>query len=253
MDGLKPVPFKAATFRVGRDDGCCEFGVAGESRVGGCRAEDRRGIAPREGRVGGCRAKDRRGIAPGESRIGVAGGFGSLEGHEAVALAGDDELGVVDEAHAVLGGEALGSGADEVDVGRFFEDEAGGLDGVAEALDAGDSSGAEVGSVHKEGVELNAAVAGEEGATAGVEGVVVFHDGDGGFYGIDGGATAGESGPAGGEGGGDASFVGGYGVVGHGPGSAVDEKDGLRLGGVDGGAHTSPVYGRGMGEEGFER
>ena len=52
----------------------------------------------------------------------------------------------------LLGGEALGSGADEVDVGGFFEDEAGGLDGVAEALDAGYAAGAEVGSVHHEGV-----------------------------------------------------------------------------------------------------
>jgi hypothetical protein len=166
----------------------------------------------------------------GEGGVGFTGGFGSLEGHEAFAFAGNDEFGVVDEAHAVLGGEALGSGAHEIDVGGFFEDEAGGLDGVAEALDAGDSSGAEVGTAHEEGIELDAAVAGEKGAAAGVEGVVVFHEGDGGFDGIDGGAAAGESGPAGGEGGGDASFVGGYSVVGHGPGSTVDEEDGLRLG-----------------------
>ena len=159
----------------------------------------------------------------------MAGGFGSLEGHEAFAFAGDDELGVVDQAHAVLGGEALGSGADEVDVGGLLEDEAGGLDGVAEALDAGDAAGAEVGSVHEEGVELDAAVAGEEGAAAGVEGVVVFHDGDGGLDGIDGGASAGESGPTGGEGGGDAALVGGDGVVGHRPRSAVDEENGLGL------------------------
>ena len=122
-----------------------------------------------------------------------AGGFGALEGHEALALAGDDELGVVDEAHAVLGGEALGASADEVDVRGFVEDEAGGLDGVAQALDAGDAAGAEVGAVHEQGVELDAAVAGEEGAAAGVEGVVVFHDGDGGFDGVDGGAAAREA------------------------------------------------------------
>ncbi len=121
----------------------------------------------------------------------MAGGFGALEVHEALALAGDDEFGVVDQAHAVLGGEALGTGADEVDVGRFFEDEACGLNGVAEAFDAGDAAGAEVGTVHEEGVELDAAVAGEEGAAAGVEGVVVFHDGDGGLDGVDGGAAAG--------------------------------------------------------------
>ena len=127
----------------------------------------------------------------------------------------------------MLSGEAFGAGAYEVDVGGFFEDEAGGLDGVAEALDAGYAAGAEVGAVHEEGVELDATIAGEEGASAGIEGVVVFHDRDGGFYGIDGGATAGERGPPGCEGGGYAAFVCGYGVVGHGPGSAVDEENWL--------------------------
>ena len=127
-------------------------------------------------------------------------------------------------------GETLRSGADEVDVGALVEDEAGGLDGVLEALDAGDAAGAEVFAVHQQGVELDAAVAGEEGAAAGVEGVVVFHDGDGGFDGVDGGAAALERGPAGGEGVGDAALVGGDGVVGHGPGAAVDEEDGLWFG-----------------------
>ena len=160
----------------------------------------------------------------------MACGFGALVGHEAVALAGDDEFGVFDERHAVLGGEALCAGADEVDVRGLLKDEAGGLDGVAEVLDAGDAAGAEVGTVHKQGVELDATVAGEEGAAAGVEGVVVFHDGDGGLYGVDGGATAGESRPAGVEGSGDATLVGCDSVVGHGPGTAVDEEDGLHVG-----------------------
>ena len=199
------------------------FGVEG-SLFGGAINSKYRGLstALRFGRDDGVGGGTR------ESGVRVAGGFGLLEGHEAVALAGDNELGVVDEAHAVLGGEAFGAGADEVDVGGFFEDEAGGLDGVAKALDAGYATGAEVGAVHEEGVELDAAIAGEEGAAAGVEGVVVFHDGDGGLYRIDGRATAGEGGPAGGEGGGDASLVGGDGVVGHGPGAAMDEEDGLR-------------------------
>ena len=129
----------------------------------------------------------------------------------------------------MLGCEVLCTGADEVDVGGLLEDQARGLDGIAEALDAGDAAGAQVGAVHEEGVELDTAVAGEEGAAAGVEGVVVFHDGDGGLDGVDRGAAAGESGPTGSEGGGDSAFVGGYGIVGHGPGSAVDEEDRLRL------------------------
>jgi hypothetical protein len=89
----------------------------------------------------------------------------------------------------VAGGEGFRARSDEVDVGAFVEDEAGGLDGVAEAFDAGYAAGAEGGSVHEEGVELDAAFGGEEAAAAGVEGGVVFEDGDGGFDGVGGGAS----------------------------------------------------------------
>jgi hypothetical protein len=199
-------------------EGVGEFGFEGGLRFTGVRGNPRLRCETWGTRIRG---------GSGEGGVGVAGGFGALEGHEAVALAGDDEVGVFDEAHAVLGGEALGARADKVDVGRLLEDEASGLDGVAEVLDAGDAAGAEVGAVHEEGVELDAAVAGEEGAAAGVKGVVVFHAGDGGLDGVDSGAAAGESGPAGGEGCGDAALVGGDGVVRHGPCAAMDEEDGF--------------------------
>ena len=144
---------------------------------------------------------------------------------EADDFAVEDEFGVVDEGHAVGLGEGFGAGAYEVDVWAFVEDEAGGLDGIAEVFDAGYAAGAEGGSVHEEGVELDAAVSGEEGAAAGVEGGVVFEDGDGGFYGVGGGASTGEDGVAGGEGVGNAALV----VCGHfrgdGPGTAVDQED----------------------------
>jgi hypothetical protein len=163
----------------------------------------------------------------GEGGVRVAGGFGVLEVDESLALAGDDEFGVVDEGHAVLAGEALGACGGEVDVVGALEDEAGGLDWVAEALDGGDAAGREVGAAHEEGITLDAAVVGEEGATAGVEDVVIFHDGDGGLDGVDGGAAAMERGPAGGERIADAALMGFDGVVGDGPGAAVDEEGGL--------------------------
>ena len=162
-----------------------------------------------------------------EGGVRVSGELGLLEAHQAVALARNDELGVVDEAHAVLRREALGAGADEVDVRRFVEHEPRGLDRVAQALDAGDAAGAQRAAVHHQRVELHAAVAGEEGTAAGVEGVVVLHDGDGGLDGIQCGAVLREHSPTGGERVGDAALVGCDGVVGHGPGAAVDEKNGL--------------------------
>jgi hypothetical protein len=110
----------------------------------------------------------------------------------------------------------------EVNVGALVEDEASGLDGVAKVFDAGYATGAEGGSVHEEGVELDFAFGGEEAAAAGVEGGVVFEDGHGGFYGVGGGATFAEDLVTGFEGAGDAALV----VFGHfgrdGPGAAVD-------------------------------
>ncbi len=129
----------------------------------------------------------------------------------------------------MLAGEALGAGADEVDMRRLLEDESGGADGVAKTLHAGDAAGAESRAVHEESVELDAAVAGEKGAATGVEGVVVFHGHDGGLDGLDGGRSALKKAPAGAQGFPDAALVGGDGRIGHGPGPAVKEQNRLRL------------------------
>jgi hypothetical protein len=158
---------------------------------------------------------------------------------EALTLAVEDQFGVVDEGHAVGVGELLGAGADEVDVRAFFEDQAGGLNGVAEALDTGHAASLHAAAVHEEGVELDAAVGGEKAAAAGVEGGVVFEDGDGGFDGIEGRAAAREDGIAGFKGVADTGFVSGSGVGGDGPCAAVDEESGS----VDGGK-SSPEYRR---------
>ena len=120
------------------------------------------------------------------------------------------------------GGELLGTGTDEVDMRALFEDETGGLDGVAEALDTGYAAGFHAASIHEQGVELHSTVSGEEAAAAGVEGGVVFKDGDGGFNGVDGGAAEGEDLVAGFKSVADTGLVG-RGCVGRdGPGSAVD-------------------------------
>ena len=103
-------------------------------------------------------------------------------------------------------------------------------------FDAGYAAGAEGGSVHEEGVELNAAGRGEEAASAGVEGGVVFEDGNGGFYGVGGGATFAEDLVADFKGVGYSALM----VFGHfgrdGPGAAVDEE-----GGADGGGDSGRV------------
>jgi len=131
----------------------------------------------------------------------------------------------------VGGGEALRAFTDEVDMGALFEDEAGGLDGIAEALDAGNAAGLHAATIHEEGIELDAAVGGEKAAAAGIEGGVIFKDGNGGLNGIQGGATAGEDCIASFEGLADAGLVGLGSVVWDGPCAAMDEEEGVANGG----------------------
>jgi hypothetical protein len=186
-------------------------------------------------------------LRAGEGFVGEAGALSMLGSGKPGAFAGNDEFGVVAKGHAVGLGEGFGTGADEVDVRTFFKHEAGGLDGIVEALDAGDTAGAEGVTLHDEGVELDATVAGEEAAAAGVEGDVLFHDGDGGLDGGDSGAGLREYFVTGRERIMDAALVGGDHVIGNGPGSAMDEKDGLggRSGGHRGTGYCSGRVGGG--------
>jgi hypothetical protein len=145
---------------------------------------------------------------------------------EALAFAVENQFGVVDEGHAVGLGEVLRAVAYEIDVRTFFQDQTGGLNGVAESLDAGHAASLHAPAVHEEGIELDAAVGGEKAAAAGVEGGVVFKDGDSGFDGIEGGCAAGKDCVAGFKGFADSGQVGGRGVGGDGPCATVNEESG---------------------------
>ena len=123
----------------------------------------------------------------GKGEVGESGALIRLSQGEALAFAVEDKLGVVDKWHAVGGGEFFGALANEVDVRAPVEHQARGLNGIAQALDAGDSAGAHRASIHEESIKLDAPVAGEKAAAPGVEGGVVFEFGDGGFDGVGGG------------------------------------------------------------------
>jgi hypothetical protein len=111
-------------------------------------------------------------------------------------------------------------------VGRFFEDGAGGLNGIFDAAKAGDRAAFESGGVHDDGVAFDETVEIEVGAEAGVEDGIIFEDGDGGFDGVEGVAAIGENGPAGVNGAETARLAGVDGVVGDVPGTTVDDERG---------------------------
>jgi hypothetical protein len=165
-----------------------------------------------------------------EGGVGESGSEAGLGLFETGALAVKDEFAVVDESHAVAGGESFCTLADEIDVRTLVEYEAGSLDGIAKALDAGDAAGAKGSAVHEEGVKLDPAIGGEEAAAAGVKGGVVFEDGYSSFNCVRGRASPAEDGVTGFE----CALYAAQVVVGHfgrdGPGSAVDEE--RRFGGT---------------------
>jgi hypothetical protein len=120
----------------------------------------------------------------------------------------------------------LGASADEIDVRTFFEDEAGGLNGVAKMLDTGHAASFHTAAVHEKSVELDPSVGGKKAATSGVEGGVVFEDGDGGFDSIESRSALRKNGIAGFKRVADTDLVGGCRVGWDGPCAAVNEKSG---------------------------
>jgi hypothetical protein len=105
---------------------------------------------------------------------------------QALNLARNDQIFVAAEVDAMLCGKALCAFADEVNVWTVRKNSSRGANGIANALDAPDSTGAQARAIHDEGIHLHAAFAIEEAAAARVEGLVVFHDDDCFFDGIEG-------------------------------------------------------------------
>ena len=166
-------------------------------------------------------------LVTGKGGVGEAGGVARFGIGETDALAVENQLGVVDEGHAVGVGELLGAGSDEVDVGAFLENEARGVNGIAQVLDASDAAGFHATAVHEESVELHAAVGGEKASATSVKGRVIFEDGNCCFDRVECGAATGENFVAGDEGVSHACLVGGCRIRRNSPGSAMDEEGGV--------------------------
>ncbi len=142
----------------------------------------------------------------------------------------EHQFGVIDQRHALLGGEVLRIAADEVDMRALLEHETRGMDGIAQPLDAGHAAGAHGArhaAIHQQRVELDFAVARKKGAPAGIEGLVVLKHSDRGLDCIDRGGAALQQRIAGEQCAADAEGVGFDGVIGDGPRAAMNEKDRL--------------------------
>ena len=90
----------------------------------------------------------------------------------AARLGGEVER--LDHLQPALAREVLGAGAGQQHVGAVLHHRARGAHRAADAADAGDGAGAQLGAVHHGGVELVRLGAGEDGAVAGVEQRAVF-------------------------------------------------------------------------------
>ncbi len=101
------------------------------------------------------------------------------------AFAGSDEVFGIAEGDTVFFGEALGAFGDQHHVRADFVEFAREANGIADALDGGNGSGAERGAVHNDGVALDSAVEIEMRAVTSVENGIVFEDHDGGLDGVE--------------------------------------------------------------------
>jgi hypothetical protein len=142
------------------------------------------------------------------------------------ALAVEHEIAVVNEFHAVGGSECFGAGSDEVDMGALFENEAGGENGILDALDTGHATGFHATAVHEEGIELNASVGGKKTASSCVESGVILENDNGRLNSIESGASPGQDRVPGFKSAADAGFVGERVRGGNGPGATVNDENG---------------------------
>jgi hypothetical protein len=112
-------------------------------------------------------------------------------------LSWDDQVFVLAEWDAMLGGKSFCPFSHEIYVRALAQDLASRSDGIGDAFHAPNAPGAKRGSIHDEGIELYFAFTVQEAAASGIEGLVVFHNDDGFFYGIECRATAAQYPPAG--------------------------------------------------------
>ncbi len=121
-------------------------------------------------------------------------------------------------------GEALGALGDEHHVRAIFEDFAGGLNGILDALQSGRGPGAQRRAIHDDGVAFDVAFEIEMRTVTGVEDRIVFEDHDGCFDGVKSGAPARKDGPSGAEGAMATGFARVDGFVRNVPGAAVNNE-----------------------------
>ena len=140
------------------------------------------------------------------------------------ALAIDDQLGGIAERNSIFGSKLFGASVHEHHVRGFFLHGAGQANGIANALDGGDSTRFQGRAIHEDGVKLDAAIASEMRAIAGVERGVVFEEGDGGFDSVGSGPAGSEDAPAFFESAGDASATVFDGFSGNVPGATMNDE-----------------------------
>ena len=140
-------------------------------------------LVQRRGGQGGLGAKiwgAGRGRANGARRHGLAGLGQGLDQTLPAPLG--EEIRRIDLLQPDRGGEGVGAGADQHDVGRPLHHRAGGGDGMAGGRQTRDRAGGQVRPVHDGGVQLVPARRREDRAAPGVEQRIVLHDLNGGLH-----------------------------------------------------------------------
>jgi hypothetical protein len=169
-------------------------------------------------------------LQAGKGVVSEAGGTPLLREFEALPFAIEHQFRIVNERHAIRVSKFFCAGAHKIDVRALLQDEACGLDGIAQALYASHSASLHAPSIHQESVKLNATIRGQETPAPGVKGGVVFQHGNRGFDCINGSAAASKDSKTCFERISNTSFMGRSNIVRDCPCSAVNEQRRLSIG-----------------------
>src|SRR6202171_1365901 len=125
----------------------------------------------------------------------LGGVFVRLALHPRFALGFADQFLRLTKLNSLFFREALSAFGDEHHVRGIFEDLAGDLNGILDAMQSGARRGVKRCAFQDDGAAFDVAVEIEVRAVTGVEDGVVFEDDDGGFDGVQSGAAAAQDGP----------------------------------------------------------
>lgn len=147
-----------------------------------------------------------------------------LKSHQPLALPWNNELGIVNQPHAMLHGETLRPCSNKINMGTVVEYQTRCMNRILQPLHTCDPAGTKVLSIHQQRIQLHPAILRQKRTSPGIEGLIIFHYRNCRLYCIDGASPAFQKGIAGLNGLRNSSLMGFDRIIRHRPRAAVNQE-----------------------------